>query len=80
MLERLKAKGVKVFLATNSHHEFSNLIMKASIGPDWKDYFDLICENCQKPGFFQEGKPFMKVDTSKEMFEGEIKKELQKED
>lgn len=32
VLQRLKAKGVKIFLATNSHHEFSNLIMSTSIG------------------------------------------------
>jgi hypothetical protein len=38
MLKKLKDMGKKVFVATNSHAEYTNVIMTASIGEDWRDF------------------------------------------
>lgn len=51
-LTELKEKGVRLFLATNSHIEYMNLIMEQTLGEDWKSLFDLNLANCRKPLFF----------------------------
>lgn len=48
-LEQLKAHGMKLFLGTNSHYEYMHVIMKASLGDDWQQLFDLNIANCRKP-------------------------------
>lgn len=45
-LEKLRANGKRLFLATNSHEEYMELIMSQTLGPDWKTLFDLSCANC----------------------------------
>lgn len=77
MLIDLKKLGKKVFLSTNSHADYAELIMTSSIGEDWKDYFDLVCVASMKPAFFKdptEGphppNKFMKVDRNIENYMG----------
>ena len=36
ILVKLRELGKKIFIATNSHAEYTNLIMTHSIGEDWK--------------------------------------------
>lgn len=62
-LEKLIANGKKLFLATNSHQEFGNLIMSTTLGEDWKSLFALNIVNCRKPLFFQSKDcPFFVID------------------
>ncbi|CDW90182.1 UNKNOWN [Stylonychia lemnae] len=66
-IQKLKDNGKRLFLATNSHTEYSNLIMTATLGDDWKDFFDIVCCYCRKPLFFWDIKtdPFFELDQSK---------------
>ena len=52
IMEELRNSGRKVFLATNSHVEYTNLIMTQTMGVDWQSSFDIVCCYCLKPGFF----------------------------
>jgi 5' nucleotidase family len=53
----LRQAGKKVFLGTNSHTEYGNLIMSATLGDDWRQFFDVICCACRKPLYFWDQKP-----------------------
>jgi len=68
----LRDNGKRLFLATNSHTEYSNLIMTATLGDDWKTFFDIICCYCRKPLFFWDIKtdPFYEVDNTKANLKG----------
>ena len=62
-LETLRKRGVKTFLATNSHVEYAELIMKTTFGDDWKILFDLVCCKSIKPRFFNDTSiPFYEID------------------
>lgn len=52
IFQTLKSKGKRLFLATNSHAEYTNMIMKATVGENWEQYFDITCYHCRKPYFF----------------------------
>jgi len=39
-----------------------NVIMKATLGDDWQQLFDLNIANCRKPIFFSGDSPFYPVD------------------
>ena len=54
VLERLREKKKKLFIATNSDIGYAKLVMEATLGPDWRKYFDLILTDCGKPNFFSE--------------------------
>jgi HAD superfamily 5'-nucleotidase-like hydrolase len=51
-LEKLKQSNKKLFLATNSRLDYTDLLTKYAFGDDWKDLFDLIIVDCKKPLFF----------------------------
>jgi len=51
-LRKLREQGAKLFVGTNSHGEFGNLIMTATLGPDWRDFFDFVSVCCGKPRYF----------------------------
>ena len=40
-----------LFIVTNHHLPFTDLVMKQTLGDDWKDYFNLILCDCRKPLF-----------------------------
>lgn len=71
-LKRLRDAGKKVFLGTNSHTEYSNLIMTSTLGDDWRSFFDIVCCYCRKPLFFwdQKPSPFYTYDPSKPNLQG----------
>jgi hypothetical protein len=54
---RLKKAGKKLFLCTNSHIEYGNIIMTATLGDDWRSFFDVVCMACRKPLYFWDMKP-----------------------
>lgn len=65
MLQKLRDMGKKLFLATNSHAEYTEFIMTQSIGKEWRSYFDFVSSHCGKPIYFEdlEGhRPFYRYD------------------
>jgi hypothetical protein len=55
--------GKRVLLVTNSHIRFGALILEASLGPQWRECFDLVVFNGTKPAFFtKHALPFLSVD------------------
>lgn len=73
MLTKLRESGKKLFIATNSHTEYSNLIMSTTIGEDWLKFFDLACCYCRKPVFFTGNEaPFYAFDPSKKNLKGKM--------
>ena len=66
-LHKLRSSGKRLFLLTNSRHEYTDQMMTYLIGdaiseyPSWKNYFDVIITASMKPGFFQKGTPFEEV-------------------
>ncbi|CAF1160912.1 unnamed protein product [Rotaria sordida] len=55
-LEKLKKLNKKLFLATNSSFNNTDLLTRYAFGDDWKDLFDLIIVVCKKPSFFSNSK------------------------
>ena len=51
-LKLLKENGIKLFVCSNSFFKFGNLILNEVIGKNWKDYFDFLIYDAQKPDFF----------------------------
>ena len=51
VLARLRSEGKQTFLATNSHYEQMEVVMSATLGPNWKNFFDFCLANCKKPLF-----------------------------
>ncbi|XP_041368977.1 cytosolic purine 5'-nucleotidase-like [Gigantopelta aegis] len=72
ILDRLRNRGAKVFLATNSDYMFTNKIMTflldyppdkpSSKKREWTSYFDYIVCDAMKPLFFQQGTVLRQVD------------------
>lgn len=52
-LENLKAKGKKLFFATNSAYEYCDMILRNSLGEDYKNLFEFCFYNAEKPRFFR---------------------------
>jgi len=67
-LHKLRSAGKKLFLATNSHWDYTDAVMKHLLDgalaeyPHWTRYFDHILVGTQKPHFFSEGHPFLELD------------------
>ncbi|KAA0201849.1 hypothetical protein HAZT_HAZT000276 [Hyalella azteca] len=62
---RLKEHGKEVFIITNSPFHFVNVGMNFLLGPDWRDYFDVVVAGAKKPAFFVDRmRPFRELDTS----------------
>ncbi|CAF3080413.1 unnamed protein product [Rotaria socialis] len=53
-LEKLKKSNKKLFLATNSRFDYTNLLASYAFGDDWPNLFDLIIVDCKKPSFFND--------------------------
>jgi 5'-nucleotidase len=59
-LQRFRARGKKLFLVTNSEHDYTEAVMSYLLtqhGKDWKSLFDLVIVSSQKPQFFTEKPP-----------------------
>lgn len=51
-LEKIKINNKKLFLATNSRFDYTDLLTTYAFGNDWQNLFDLIIVDCKKPLFF----------------------------
>lgn len=67
-LIRLKLNGKKLFMITNSPFQFvdcgMNYLMETSVNygySSWRDLFDIIITEAQKPTFFTSNRPFRKI-------------------
>lgn len=66
-LERFKKHGKKVFIATNSDYAYTKLLLDYAITPllkehdHWRDVFEFTITLAQKPKFFTDNTPFLKV-------------------
>ncbi|KAJ8261698.1 hypothetical protein GJAV_G00157300 [Gymnothorax javanicus] len=62
VLKKLSESGKKMFLITNSPFDFVDRGMEFIVGKDWRDIFDLVIVQAEKPGFFNDrGKPFRRL-------------------
>jgi hypothetical protein len=63
-----------VFLISNWHLAFLNLIMSASLGDEWSAYFDIIIAKADKPLFYKSQNFFCQLKPEKdEVVKVEIK-------
>ncbi|KFQ83636.1 5'-nucleotidase domain-containing protein 3, partial [Phoenicopterus ruber ruber] len=62
VLAKLADHGKKMFLITNSPSSFVDKGMKFIVGKDWRDLFDVVIVQAEKPNFFNDKRrPFRKV-------------------
>lgn len=67
-LHKLRSAGKKLFIATNSFWEYTDVVMTHLLDgampeyPSWERYFDYIIVGAQKPTFFAESPPFIELD------------------
>lgn len=59
-LHKLRSSGKKLFLLTNSHLDYTQTVMSYLLG-NWLSYFDIVVTASQKPAFFTEKNPFVKL-------------------
>ncbi|XP_038627648.1 5'-nucleotidase domain-containing protein 2 [Tachyglossus aculeatus] len=65
VLNRLLNHNKKLFLITNSPFSFVNKGMKHMVGKNWRELFDMVIVQADKPNFFTDRrKPFRKLDES----------------
>lgn len=70
LLRTLRSSGRKLFLATNSLWDYTDVVMRHLLGgakdgdgaPKWLRHFDAVITGCGKPGFFTERRPQFEVD------------------
>jgi len=67
-LHKLRSGGKKLFLLTNSPHDYTQAVMSYLLDdanpeyPSWKNYFDFILTDARKPLFFSGNAPFESID------------------
>ncbi len=62
-LKHLKEKGKILFIASNSHYEYVNILMEHAFGAEWDKLFDFIIVKACKPAFWKNtDKPFYEID------------------
>uniref|UniRef100_A0A7N5ZXJ4 5'-nucleotidase domain containing 3 n=1 Tax=Anabas testudineus TaxID=64144 RepID=A0A7N5ZXJ4_ANATE len=62
VLKKLSEQGKKMFLITNSPFDFVDRGMNYIVGKDWRDLFDVVIVQADKPSFFNDRrKPFRRV-------------------
>ena len=71
VLKKLREQGKTIFLGTNAHAEYMELIMSTTLGADWRSSFDFVFSFCRKPHFFSAKNPFFVMDASKSDYNGE---------
>nr|XP_033778157.1 5'-nucleotidase domain-containing protein 2 [Geotrypetes seraphini] len=65
VLHQLSSHGKKLFLITNSPFSFVDKGMKYMVGKDWRDFFDVVIVQADKPHFFNDCvKPFRRLDSN----------------
>lgn len=67
----LRERGVKLFLLTNSHSDYSTFLLDHCYGESWRDVFDLVIVNGKKPDFFSKtgtsAAPFLQLEANHEV-------------
>lgn len=82
MLHKFRSSGKKQFLLTNSYWLYTNEVMKYLLDGErkaygnWRNYFDFVIVGGSKPGFFNDRRPFLEVDTETGEAVGEGSTEL----
>uniref|UniRef100_A0A665UUH2 5'-nucleotidase domain containing 3 n=1 Tax=Echeneis naucrates TaxID=173247 RepID=A0A665UUH2_ECHNA len=62
VLKKLSEHGKKMFLITNSPFDFVDRGMSYIVGKDWRDLFDVVIVQADKPSFFNDRRrPFRRV-------------------
>ena len=67
-LHQLRSAGKKLFVLTNSLHDYTEVVMRYLLNealpsyPDWTTYFDWMVVGSAKPAFFTENTPFQELD------------------
>lgn len=67
-LHKLRSAGKKLFVLTNSYWDYTNAVMSYLLDdrlaeyPRWRNYFDMVIVGAQKPKFFTDSAPFLKID------------------
>jgi len=54
VLKKLKEDGKTLFIVTNNHYPYSDVLLKATLGVLYRNYIDFTFLNAQKPEFFTE--------------------------
>ncbi|XP_028266613.1 5'-nucleotidase domain-containing protein 2 isoform X2 [Parambassis ranga] len=63
VLHQLVSQGKKLFLITNSPFSFVDKGMTHMVGKDWREFFDVVIVQADKPHFFTDCiKPFRRLD------------------
>uniref|UniRef100_A0A668A6Z9 5'-nucleotidase domain containing 2 n=1 Tax=Myripristis murdjan TaxID=586833 RepID=A0A668A6Z9_9TELE len=67
VLHQLVSQGKKLFLITNSPFNFVDKGMKFMVGKNWRDFFDVVIVQADKPHFFTDFrfKPYLKAKHAK---------------
>ncbi|XP_025771745.1 5'-nucleotidase domain-containing protein 2 [Puma concolor] len=58
VLSRLVAHGKQLFLITNSPFSFVDKGMRHMVGPDWRQLFDVVIVQADKPSFFTDRRKY----------------------
>jgi HAD superfamily 5'-nucleotidase-like hydrolase len=67
-LEKFKHHGKKIFIVTNSDFHYTKLLLDYAINPflkdhqSWQDLFEFVITFAQKPRFFYDRLPLLKID------------------
>jgi HAD superfamily 5'-nucleotidase-like hydrolase len=67
-LHKLRSGGKKIFLLTNSLHDYTDAVMRHLLDgvlpeyPSWRHYFDAVLTGARKPTFFSERRPLFLLD------------------
>jgi len=66
-LHRFRSSGKRLFLLTNSHWDYTDVLLKYLLDnrlegyPSWRNYFDIVIVAAQKPAFFVRRTPFSRL-------------------
>uniref|UniRef100_A0A4W3I245 5'-nucleotidase domain containing 3 n=1 Tax=Callorhinchus milii TaxID=7868 RepID=A0A4W3I245_CALMI len=75
VLTKLINNGKKLFLITNSPFSFVDKGMQYIVGKDWRDLFDIVIVQADKPTFFNDKKkPFRRVNQSSTLLWDKVSK------
>jgi len=67
-LQRFRSAGKRLFIVTNSGYDYTETVMSYLLDnrienfPSWRNYFDVVVVDAQKPHFFAEERPLYALD------------------
>jgi 5' nucleotidase family len=60
-LKSLKKSKKILFLLTGSDMAYATFAASLTMGPEWKELFDIVISFAKKPGFFSSNRPFLSL-------------------